>query len=78
MNAPAGNDGVLRGWVDGKRAFEKTGVRMRHVPELKIECIWINIYHGGTWSAKTDDHLFIDNVVVARQYVGPMVAAKDK
>ena len=76
MNTPAKNDGVLRGWVDGKPAFEKTDVCMRDVPELKIECIWINIYHGGTWPAKTDDHLFIDNVVVARQYVGPMVAAK--
>ena len=72
MNTPGRNDGVLRGWVDGRLAFEKTDVRMRNVPDLKIECIWINIYHGGTWTARDDDHLYIDNVVVARRYVGPM------
>ncbi|UCD52877.1 MAG: hypothetical protein JSW27_09605 [Phycisphaerales bacterium] len=72
LNTPGANDGILRGWVDGKLAFEKTDVRMRDIPELKIECIWINIYHGGLWSAPSDDHLFIDNVVIARQYIGPM------
>jgi hypothetical protein len=73
MNTPEKNDGVLRGWVDGKLAFEKTDVRMRDVSGLNIECIWINIYHGGTWTADSDDHLFIDNVVIANQYIGPML-----
>jgi len=48
---------------------------MRDVDHLKIECIWINIYHGGTWPAPSDDHLFIDNVVVAKRDVGPMTPA---
>jgi hypothetical protein len=78
MNTPQKNDGVLRGWVDGKLAFEKTDVRMRDVPDLKIECIWINLYHGGTWAADSDDHLFIDNIVVARRYVGPISPSKDR
>ena len=73
MNTPGKNNGVLRGWVDGKLAFEKTDVRMRDVSLLKIECIWINIYHGGTWSAQSDDHLFIDNIVIANSYIGLMV-----
>ncbi|MFB0519801.1 MAG: polysaccharide lyase, partial [Desulfatiglandales bacterium] len=73
MNTPEKNDGVLRGWVDGKLAFEKTDVRMRDVSDLNIEYIWINIYHGGTWTAESDDHLFIDNVVIANRYVGPML-----
>jgi hypothetical protein len=72
MNTPEKNDGILRGWVDGKLAFEKTDVRMRDVPDLKIEFIWINIYHGGTWASDSDDHLFIDNVVIAKRYIGPM------
>jgi len=74
MNTPGKNDGVLRGWVDGTLAFEKTDVRMRDIPDLKIECIWINVYHGGTWSAPSDDHLFIDNVVIAKRYIGPMLS----
>ena len=34
FNTPGANDGVLRGWVDGKLAFEKTDVRMRDVAAL--------------------------------------------
>ena len=75
LNTPGANDGILRGWVDGKLAFEKTDVRMREIADLKIECVWINIYHGGKWSAPSDDHLYIDNVVIARQYIGPMAQA---
>ncbi len=73
MNTPGKNDGILRGWVDGRLAFERKDVRMRDVSDLKIECVWINLYHGGTWSAESDDHLFIDNLVIARKYIGPMV-----
>jgi Polysaccharide lyase 14 len=73
LNTPGANDGILRGWVDGKLAFERTDVRMRDIAELKVQCIWINIYHGGLWSAPSDDHLFIDNAVIARRYIGPMV-----
>lgn len=72
LNTPGENDGFLAGWVDGKLAFRKTDVRMRDVPDLKIECIWINVYHGGTWSADSDDHLYIDNVVIAKRNIGPI------
>jgi hypothetical protein len=77
MNTPGKNDGILRGWVDGRLAFEKTDVRMRHVRDLKIECIWINLYHGGSWAAKSDDHLFMDNIVIARKYIGPIRLLKN-
>ena len=76
MNTPRKNDGILRGWVDGKLAFEKTDVRLRDVSSLKIENIWINLYHGGTWTAPSDDHLFIDNVVIATDYIGPMAKTR--
>jgi hypothetical protein len=71
LNTPGHNDGIMRGWIDGKPAFEKTDVRMRDVDNLKIEMVWVNIYHGGTRPARTEDHLYIDNVVIARSYIGP-------
>ncbi|MFC2171434.1 DNRLRE domain-containing protein [Acidobacteriota bacterium] len=73
MNTPGVNDGVLRAWVDGRPAFEKTDIRFRDVDTLKIEEIWLNIYHGGTDVSPYDQHAFIDNVVIARSYIGPMV-----
>jgi hypothetical protein len=72
LNTPGKNDGVLRAWVDGRLAFEKTDIRFRDTDKLKIEQIWMNVYHGGTVPSPYDQHLFIDNVVIANQYIGPM------
>ncbi len=71
MNTPGKNDGVLRGWVDGQLAFERTDVRMRDVEDLKIKTVWLNVYYGGSWTAAEDYHLYIDEVVIARDYIGP-------
>jgi hypothetical protein len=70
MNEPRSNNGVLRGWVDGRLVFEKADVRMRDVDTLKIETVWINVYHGGTWTAMADHHLYIDDVVISRSQMG--------
>ena len=72
LNTPGEKDGVLRAWVDGQLAFEKTDVRFRLTPELRIEQVWMNLYHGGTTPSPYDQHVFIDNVVIARKYIGPM------
>jgi hypothetical protein len=71
LNNPGKADGVLRAWIDGKPAFEKTDIRFRKVDKLKIEQIWMNVYHGGTAPSPHEQHLCIDNVVIAREYIGP-------
>lgn len=64
MNTPGDNDGVLRAWVDGKPVYENPSVRMRDVESLKVETVWMNVYLGGTWSSKSDHHLYVDNVTI--------------
>jgi hypothetical protein len=76
LNAPGVKDGVLRAWVDGRQAFQKTDIRFRHVDKLKIEQVWMNVYHGGTKPSPYDQHLYIDNVVIARRYIGPIDPAR--
>ena len=71
LNTPGGKDGELRAWIDGRPAFEKTDIRFRTVAELKIEQVWMNVYHGGKEPSPREQHLYIDNVVVAREYIGP-------
>jgi len=71
MNTPTLNDGILRGWVDGQLAYERTDFRFRDVYDLKIETIWVNVYLGGSWTAITDHHLYIENIVMAHDYIGP-------
>lgn len=72
VNRVGADDAELKVWVDGELAMQRTGIRVRDVPEIRIERIWMNVYHGGTAPAAADLHLFIDNVVVARRYIGPM------
>lgn len=72
LNAVDDNDGIVRAWVDGRLSFEKEDMRFRTVDTLKIEQVWMNIYHGGTTPSPYDQHAFIDNVVIARSYIGPM------
>lgn len=72
LNTPGRNDGVLRAWIDGRLAFERTDIRVRNVPGLHIESAWLNVYHGGTTPSPRDMHLYLDNVVIARKYIGPL------
>lgn len=72
LNTPTLGDGELRGWVDGRLAFEKTDVRLRSVDTLRIECVWINVYLGGTWTAESDHHLYLDDVVISKRAIGPL------
>lgn len=67
------NDGILRGWIDGQVAFEKSDIRFRDVDSLKIEEVWVNIYHGGETPVPNEDiHLYLDDLVIARQPIGPL------
>jgi hypothetical protein len=72
VNQPGRKDAVVRAWVDGRQVLEHTGFRVRDVPSIKIEQIWMNVWYGGTAPSPQDQHLFIDNIVIARRYIGPM------
>lgn len=76
LNNPGKANGVFRAWIDGKLVSMRTGIDFRSVPELKIESVWLNVYHGGTAKAPRDLTLFIDNLVVARNYIGPVGGAR--
>jgi len=70
INTPGKTDGIFQAWVDGALALEKLDVNVRTVPDIRIERVWMNVYHGGTARAARDMHLYIDGVVVARRPIG--------
>lgn len=72
LNTPGVRDGVLRAWVDGALALARDDVRLRDVEAVRIERVWMNVYHGGTAPPARDMHLDIDNVVIARERIGCM------
>ncbi len=71
LNTPGKHDGELKAWVDGVPVLDRSGIRFRDVPDLKIDKIWMNVYHGGTTPTPRDISLYIDDVVVAKRYIGP-------
>lgn len=72
LNTPGSDDGIFRAWIDGRQVLEKTNLLFRHTRDLKIESVWMNIYHGGITPAPHDMTLYLDNVVIARRYIGPV------
>lgn len=72
LNTPGVADGIFRAWIDGRQVIDKRDIQYRATPDLKIEEVWMNVYHGGTAVSPRDMGLFIDNVVIARRYIGPM------
>lgn len=76
LNRPGESNGIVRAWVDGRLAFERTDLHFRDVDSLKVESVWMNVYHGGTATAQKDLSLFIDNVVIAKRYIGPMQSTR--
>jgi hypothetical protein len=72
LNRLGHKDGILRAWVDGWPVFEKTDLHLRDIDSIKIEQVWMNVYFGGLDPTPSDLHLFVDNVVIAREYIGPI------
>lgn len=74
QNGVGRNDGIFRAWVDGVRVYEKTDIRMRHTPLIKVDDIWLDWYHGGTETPAPgkQHHYRMSNIVVSRNYIGPL------
>lgn len=76
--APGKADGRQAMWVDGKLAGEFTGIRWRDNPDLKVNCLWLEHYGYDPGDPtkrywQESQSVWFDDVVVARQYIGPMV-----
>ncbi|MCF7981267.1 MAG: DNRLRE domain-containing protein [Pseudomonadales bacterium] len=72
LNEPGKSDGILMAWLDGRLVFERQGLKFRNSKDLKIEEVWLNVYHGGMDPSPYDQTLYIDNIVVAQTYIGPL------
>ena len=67
-------DGMLRCWLDGEMVGEVKDIRFRDVDDLQIREMALMPYWGGdgpTQTSPVDQEFYIDDLVVAREYVGP-------
>jgi hypothetical protein len=75
--APDRADGKQAMWLDGKLIGEFAGIRWRTVPDVKINCFWLEHYGYDSGDPtkqfwKDRQTVWFDNVVIATSYIGPM------
>jgi len=77
-NNPPAKDGELKMWLNGRLVAHYDGLYYRDVPDLKINQFTYSAYVGGTWTTKRAQKLWDDQIVVARNYIGPIQREKPK
>lgn len=71
LNEIGKSNGELKAWIDGKLVFSKSNFKFSDNPLVNLEQVWLNVYHGGKLKAHADMTLYIDNLTVSTEYIGP-------
>ncbi|WP_153886236.1 polysaccharide lyase [Aliiglaciecola lipolytica] len=72
LNTPGLKDGVFKVWIDGVLIYERNNMYFRDTPQMKIEKVWLNYYFGGVAKPKNNFNMYLDNIVIASSYIGPI------
>jgi hypothetical protein len=60
LNTPGRADGRLALWQDGQPLGELTGLRLRDTPQLRLDGVFFEVFHGGaddSWAPRRDGHV---------------------
>ena len=74
VNTVGQKDGEIGCWLDSTKVGEVTGLRFRDTDDLRIRFMGFSNYWGGAGDENTapvDQTHYIDNIVMATDYVGP-------
>jgi hypothetical protein len=71
-NTPGKHDGRIAMWVDGKLIAEFPNIRFRDVATLEIDRFDLGVYIAD--NTKRQNRKWVDDVVAATSYIGPMAA----
>ncbi len=71
MNTPGRRNGELRLWVDGRPVYAKTDMRWRLDPSVRVGRAFDQVYASKPFPKES--YFWVDNRVVATEYVGPML-----
>ena len=70
-NTPGQPDGEQAYWIDGRLRGHWKGINWRKSPTLHANALTLESYVTDRWTKNPVNVVCFDNVVVARQYVGP-------
>ena len=71
-NTPGQRNGEVKYWINGKLVGDFPDLNMRSINTLKIDKASIGLHAG---HSKRVNKKWYDNVVIAKQYIGPMARA---
>jgi hypothetical protein len=72
LNTPGKRKGELRVWIDDKEVLTCTQAFFRSTDRVHIRSVLDQARLDSHLHFKTAGHVWVDNLVVARQYIGPM------
>jgi hypothetical protein len=75
-NTPGEPDGEQAYWINGKLTGHWTGINWRTSPTLWANSLAMESYVTDRWTKNPVNIVFFDNVVVAREYIGPAGPAR--
>jgi hypothetical protein len=70
-NTPGQNDGEQAYWIDGQLRGHWRGFNWRTSPTLFANAFTLESYVTDRWTKQTENIVYFDNVVIAKEYIGP-------
>lgn len=70
-NTPGKADGEQAYWIDGRLVGHWKGINWRTEPELRANALTLESYVTDRWTRNPTNIVYFDDLVVAREYVGP-------
>lgn len=76
-NTPGERDGEQAFWIDGRRMGHWRGISWRRNPDLLANALTLESYVTDRWTKNPTNVVYFDNLVIAREYIGPMGGTSD-
>jgi hypothetical protein len=70
-NTPGQPDGEQAFWIDGKLLGYWRGINWRKTESLKANALTLESYVTDSWTKNPTNTVYFDNLVIAREYIGP-------
>ncbi len=71
QNTPGQSDGEQACWIDGRLLGHWRGINWRKAKSLQANALTLESYVTDRWTKNTTNVVDFDNVVIAREYLGP-------
>lgn len=71
-NTPGQPDGEQAFWIDGRRSGHWQGINWRKTPGLMANALTLESYITDRWTKHPTNIVYFDNLVIAREYIGPL------